>query len=1318
MIKNNRTLESRINKTRKSIISTLKNPIGSKELILRLQNLSDELSNFDQDSVDTEYISGILKDLVNKKLLNSSNAGVHIFTCCSIVDVLRITAPDAPYTEKELCEIFRSFFFQLGKLDDELNPYFQQQEYLLKRLAESRSLILITDLSDNESLIEVLFETFYKLIKKCFSLKLGPFAQQILSEVISECEFVPMKVLKIILNNFLFLIDNISLNLGTIVSNSGLELSIYICENNLDKISRQLAQHFSDIIYEIYSQKKNTGSESESDLDFKKKNSVNKPRFRELEKIHKLFVQIWKYIPEVLGPSICLIDAELNAEDVDIRVLATKTIGIILGSQNVSTSISVTKINFFITYNNIWVNWLKKITDVSSLVRISWVEQFYTIISSSNITNSEIILSLKNCFHKCLIDIDEKVRLTTCNKIKLITFQIFTQKICDINIMKTLLHLSREKNLIISEMIINYLGFLYFEYQEAIDSNIIINFGIHNELEISNLEIIFTKDIPNQILSLIYINNNYINALVDICFFEKILPLHETNPVKRAKRLLNLFHILDEKEKKSFIAINNRQKQFSKVVSYYIKYSQEYNLKNSSTLMHNNVLDVEIEEKKKDINLIYEELTKIINWISDSFSNKSTAFSSLKKFYLLNNSRFFHLLKFCTTFDSDYDTVVSSIKEILSKINDQKNIKHDNKIKIAPNDFYFNIKLFLYRSSIIVYNKINVHELIDIVKKEKSDLVESFYTLLNQISITAPEVFKDNLNSLLELIFTKQNEVETKLSKFLLLKSYYTYLKTSKKSFENTNLEKNFKDFIYFGSPKEAKFSIKILSLLNDPYDQFQTLFNLIYPLDLNNKNFASHLSVLSEIFKLYPSITQNVARDLTSLLIEEVFLKNRNLNDEVKKIDWVSDTLLDGNHLIFSSLNEKKFAMEILTNRIIGIAKNIDEQSDLNKQELISNSQHVFKLLISFIGNKGEILTNDLPTWPTPESFKLKIRLLAGLCLLKLSKYSIFSTIIDHNIFKRLASLIMDSSYNVRLEFLFKLQDLLFNETISERFLSIIFFIALEKVTDLKQNVTLWIKLMYKKEELKKSIKFEKSIVRIIHIIAYHDDYDTFINKANEIINESDKKKNLIQGYIFAIRVISYFIKIIIKSENASLLFYLSSRIKEHKCSSCVNELIDSESLPQKLINLYTISELSNLIIKTYCEHKNWPMHTWPGNLTLPTDLFQPLENIHESKSIVNKIFVSEDLQNTLKIQIKKFLGFNNKRINDAIPKINKIKKNSKNSLMKVKPQKKVSSPKASKKNPKKVLDENFSPRKSKRIKNVIHYEEKQDSTSNDESQ
>jgi sister chromatid cohesion protein PDS5 len=81
---------------------TVGRPIAEGELNRRLQAFYTEISSKDQDDIDLEPLRPIAKDVANERLLKHKNRGVQSWATCCIVEIIRLFAPNAPYTGKEL----------------------------------------------------------------------------------------------------------------------------------------------------------------------------------------------------------------------------------------------------------------------------------------------------------------------------------------------------------------------------------------------------------------------------------------------------------------------------------------------------------------------------------------------------------------------------------------------------------------------------------------------------------------------------------------------------------------------------------------------------------------------------------------------------------------------------------------------------------------------------------------------------------------------------------------------------------------------------------------------------------------------------------------------------------------------------------------------------------------------------------------------------------------------------------------------------------------------------------------------------------------
>lgn len=72
------------------------------DLLQRLQTLAQELRKLEQEEVDTESLAKVAQELASGHLLAHKDRGVRAWATHCIVDVLRLCAPDAPFTGNQL----------------------------------------------------------------------------------------------------------------------------------------------------------------------------------------------------------------------------------------------------------------------------------------------------------------------------------------------------------------------------------------------------------------------------------------------------------------------------------------------------------------------------------------------------------------------------------------------------------------------------------------------------------------------------------------------------------------------------------------------------------------------------------------------------------------------------------------------------------------------------------------------------------------------------------------------------------------------------------------------------------------------------------------------------------------------------------------------------------------------------------------------------------------------------------------------------------------------------------------------------------------
>lgn len=76
--------------------------IPTADLLQRLQVLAQELRKFEQEEVEKDSLTKVSQELATAQLLGHKDKGVRAWATCCIVDVLRLCAPDAPFTANQL----------------------------------------------------------------------------------------------------------------------------------------------------------------------------------------------------------------------------------------------------------------------------------------------------------------------------------------------------------------------------------------------------------------------------------------------------------------------------------------------------------------------------------------------------------------------------------------------------------------------------------------------------------------------------------------------------------------------------------------------------------------------------------------------------------------------------------------------------------------------------------------------------------------------------------------------------------------------------------------------------------------------------------------------------------------------------------------------------------------------------------------------------------------------------------------------------------------------------------------------------------------
>ncbi len=119
------------------------------DLVRRLQQTHSCLKALSQDDRPEGLVETAM-DLVGLGLLSHEDRDVRLLVACCLVDVLRVYAPEAPYSPVQLKQIFSLFTQQLRGLStatDAEDARSQRTHYILESLATVKSCVILTELS-------------------------------------------------------------------------------------------------------------------------------------------------------------------------------------------------------------------------------------------------------------------------------------------------------------------------------------------------------------------------------------------------------------------------------------------------------------------------------------------------------------------------------------------------------------------------------------------------------------------------------------------------------------------------------------------------------------------------------------------------------------------------------------------------------------------------------------------------------------------------------------------------------------------------------------------------------------------------------------------------------------------------------------------------------------------------------------------------------------------------------------------------------------------------------------------------------------------
>ncbi|KAJ2802150.1 Sister chromatid cohesion protein pds5, partial [Coemansia helicoidea] len=500
--------------------ATHKKAVAVAELYKQLKRLSKELNGLEQETVDTQSLDGVTKQLVAPALLRHKEPGVVAYVSCCIADVLRLYAPEAPYTDDEIKQIFSVFIDQLQLLGDSDSQFSPLREYLLTSLATVRTPALVAMQPDAEEIISRFFTVLFGVVGGSQAHSIQMQILDVLQQLVEEPKAVPQDVIDVILLQFTKRRqqDNPAAH----------QLAGDLATATADILQKYIYQYFNDVIVSAAQNREAGGS-----LD-------------DLRAAHNLILELNRAAPGTLLNVVPQLEEELGVEDVDVRVLATGVVGQMLADKGFTLSKR---------YDSTWKAWKSRRADAAAAVRVQWAECAVALYQHQ----PQLARELNDGIAEKLRDVDERVRQAACRALGL-------------------LEMGAAVRAAIAEQVVAALGERCRDRKAAVRSEAIVALAtlygqVHEDVEQGDAAACQKwGGIPSTIFSLRYVNDPDVDSKVESILTGAILGFARIKDDRtKCRRLLTVFAGLTPKAQSGFFGYMRRQRDIIRLADLFLE---------------------------------------------------------------------------------------------------------------------------------------------------------------------------------------------------------------------------------------------------------------------------------------------------------------------------------------------------------------------------------------------------------------------------------------------------------------------------------------------------------------------------------------------------------------------------------------------------------------------------------------------------------------------------------------------------------------------------------------------------------------------------
>ena len=177
--------------------NTLLNPPSSIDDLLTLLDKVENLLAYVEQEPSKSMRDALLpsvKALITNKLLRHAEMDVKVSVFSCLIEITRITAPDAPYRDEQMKEIFQLILAAFENMSHLSTRSYKKVVSILDTIAKVKLCLVMLDL-ECDALVVEMFQSFLKIIRSNYPPAVLSAMETIMNLVIDESEDISLDLL-------------------------------------------------------------------------------------------------------------------------------------------------------------------------------------------------------------------------------------------------------------------------------------------------------------------------------------------------------------------------------------------------------------------------------------------------------------------------------------------------------------------------------------------------------------------------------------------------------------------------------------------------------------------------------------------------------------------------------------------------------------------------------------------------------------------------------------------------------------------------------------------------------------------------------------------------------------------------------------------------------------------------------------------------------------------------------------------------------------------------------------------------------------------